>query len=112
MRAMPDGANPAVLNTENPMRSASRSMSREKLSWPCTAAAWPPRMAACAASGLLRAASTPRISPANASRPWRWLVVTLRAMWRCVTCDSSCASTDASSSADEVRLIIARCTPT
>ena len=89
-------------------------MSREKLSWPCTAAACPPRMAACAASGLppLEAAKTPRIKPANASMLWRWLVVTLRAMWRCVMCVSSCASTEASSSAVLVRLISAKCTPT
>ena len=114
MRAMPAGENPASRSTEKPTRSASRSMSREKLSWPCTAAAWPPRIAACAASGLLplEAASTPRIKPASASRLWRWLVVTLRAMWRCVTCVSSCASTEASSSAEAVRLISPRCTPT
>ena len=89
-------------------------MSREKLSWPCTAAAWLPMIAACAASELLarEAAISPTIMPASASRLWRLLDVTLRAMWRCVRCVSSCASTEASSSALPVSAISARCTPT
>ena len=35
----------------------------------------------------------------------------MRAMWRCVTCESSCASTDASSSGVRVTASRPRCTP-
>jgi hypothetical protein len=62
---------------------------------------------------LLRlAASAPRIIAAMPISPWRWLLTMLRAMCRCVTCDISCASTDASSSRFEVTAIMPRCTPT
>ncbi len=71
-------------------------------------------IAAWAASGLLarEAAISPTIMPASASRLWRLLAVTLRAMWRWVTWVSSCASTEASSSAAPVSAIRAKCTPT
>ena len=111
---MPEGAKPAPESSWKPMRSASRSMSREKLSWPCTAAAWPPVITALAASVLLlrEAASTPTIIAAMPISDWRLLLTMLRAMCRCVTCDSSWASTEASSSRVAVIAISPRCTPT
>ena len=89
-------------------------MSREKLSWPCAIAACPPTMAACAASPLLArlAASMPSSMAARPTSDWRLALATLRAMWRCVTWDSSCASTEASSSRVPVIAISPRCTPT
>ena len=71
-------------------------MSREKLSWPWTAAAWLPTMTACAASALWArlAASTPSTIAAMPTSDCRLELAMLRAMWRCVTCDISCASTD------------------
>ena len=64
---MPPGAKPAAIITWKPIRSASRSMSREKLSWPWMFAAWVPATTALIASGLLLrgAASTPMISAAR-----------------------------------------------
>ena len=91
-------------------------MSREKFSWPCAASAWLPTMAALAASALLLparlAASTPTTSAARLSSVWCLLLAMLRAIWRCVMCDSSCASTEASSSREAVMAIRPRCTPT
>ena len=110
---MPPGAKPALVSTPKPMRSASRSMSREKFNWPWIAAAWPPAIIALAASmWVLRvAASTPRIIAAAPISDWRFSIAIARAMWRCVTCDISCASTDASSSRVDVIAISPRCTP-
>ncbi len=79
-------------------------MSREKLSWPWIIAACPPMTAACAASELppRLAASTPTIIAAMPTSDWRDEFTMLRAMWRWETCESSCASTEASSSRDAV----------
>ncbi len=111
---MPPGEKPAPVSTWKPMRSASRSMSREKLSWPWIEAAWPPVTTAATPSVLLArlAAITPMIIAARPISDWRLLLVMPRAMWRCVTCDSSCASTAASSSREPVSAIRPRCTPT
>ena len=64
---MPPGAKPAAIITWKPIRSASRSMSREKLSWLWMVAAWVPVTTALIASGLLlrEAASRPMISAAR-----------------------------------------------
>ncbi len=91
-------------------------MSREKLSWLWIAAAWPPAITALAAfapSGprLRLAASTPRIVVTMPRIEACRLGAMLRAMWRCVMCDSSCASTEASSSREAVIAINPRCTP-
>ena len=99
--AMPPGAKPAPVSTPKPMRSASRSMSREKLSWPWIdrrLAAGDHRVAPRRRCRARLAASTPRIIAARPISDCRLLLAMLRAMWRCVTCDSSCASTEASSS--------------
>ena len=111
---MPPGVKPAATITWKPIRSASRSMSREKLSWPWIVAAWVPVTTALIASGLLlrEAASRPMISAARLTSERRELPVMLRAMCRCDTCDSSCPSTDASSSRVTVIAIRPRCTPT
>ncbi len=93
------------------MRSASRSMSREKFSWFCTASAWPPTISAWAASGLLLAARAPRISAPIISGVCRPCCAISREMWRCVTWLSSCANTEASSSRVAVTPIRPRCTP-
>ncbi len=88
-------------------------MSREKASEAACAAAWLPTMAAFAMSGLPRvAASRPSSRPAVASRLLRASPAMRRAMWRWVTWDSSCPSTEASSSREEVIAIRPRCTPT
>ena len=78
------------------------------------AAAWPPCMIALAPSlRLLRlAASTPRTSAASPASEARRPTPTLRAMCRWVTCDSSWASTEASSSRETVIAISPRWTPT
>ena len=112
--AMPPGAKPAAVITWKPTRSASRSMSREKLSWPWIAAAWVPATTALIASGLLlrAAASMPRTSAARPTSERFESPAMLRAMWRCVTCDISCASTEASSSRVAVIAIRPRWTPT
>jgi hypothetical protein len=108
------GAKPAPASTPSRCgrpRAPCRARSSAGPGWPRLAAhdgglrhvgaagcGWPPaaqqhgRHAQCAAA--LRACAT------------------LRAMWRCVTCDSSCASTDASSSRVAVMAIRPRCTPT
>ena len=90
-------------------------MSREKLSWPCTIAAWLPTITACVASPLplpaRLAASTPSSIAAMPTSDCRLELAMLRAMWRCETCDSSCASTEASSSRVGVAAIRPRCTP-
>ena len=82
-------------------------MSREKLSWAWTIAAWPPTIAACAASALEArlATSRPNSIAAMPSVLLRELAVMLRAMWRRVMCDNSCASTEASSSGVAVSAI-------
>ena len=89
-------------------------MSREKLSWPWTIAAWLPTRTACVASALwLRlAASTPSTIAAMPTSDCRLELAMPRAMWRCVTCDISCASTAASSSRLLVIAISPRLTPT
>ena len=112
--AMPPGAKPAFVITWKPTRSASRSTSREKLRAPWIVAAWVPATTAFIASGLLlrEAASRPRISAAMPTSVRFESPVMPRAMWRCVTCDISCASTDASSSREVVMAISPRCTPT
>ena len=71
-------------------------------------------MTACVASPLpLRlAASTPSSSAARPTNDCRLELAMLRAMWRCVTCDISWASTAASSSRLAVIAIRPRCTPT
>ena len=86
-------------------------MSREKFNWFWIASAWPPVSSALAASGLLLAASTPRImAPISQGVCWLcWAV--MREMWRCVMWLSSCPSTDASSSVLETTPIIPRCSP-
>jgi len=75
-------------------------MSREKLSWFCANIAWLPMIMAWPASALrlLPAAIIPRIRPAIISGICRPCRVMIREMWRCVTCESSCPSTVASSS--------------
>ena len=112
---MPPGAKPEPDIRAKPTRSASRSMSREKLSCPCAASAWLPTTVALTASALLLparlAASRPTTNAARLSKLWCLLLAMLRAMWRCVMCDSSCASTDASSSRVAVMAINPRCTP-
>ena len=114
MADMPAGANPAPAIVARPLRSASRSMSREKFSWACSMAACPPMMAACATSGLPArpATSRPSSMAAMLSVLLRDAADMLRAMWRRVTWASSCASTDASSSGVAVMAISPRCTPT
>ena len=78
------------------------------------AAAWPPVMAALAASTLLlrAAASTPSSSAATLTSDEVRVPAMLRAMCRCVTCASSCASTEAIWSRVLVMAIRPRCTPT
>ena len=112
--AMPPGSNPADVMTWKPTRSASRSTSREKLSWPWIVAAWEPVTTAAIASGLwlLDAASMPRTSAASPTSERFESPEMLRAMWRCETCDISCASTEASSSRVVVIAIRPRWTPT
>ncbi|MDT4856922.1 hypothetical protein FQZ97_913260 [compost metagenome] len=86
-------------------------MSREKLSWVCTATAWLPTMAALATSALARAASTPSTmapSSQGACLSWR---ESMRAMWRCDTWLNSCASTLATSCGVSVTASSPRCTP-
>ena len=75
-------------------------MSREKFSWPCTAAAWrrPPPPARRRRCRRGWPPARPGSAPARLSSVVRWLLTMPRAMWRCVTCVSSCASTEASSS--------------
>ena len=111
---MPEGAKPAPASSWKPMRSASRSMSREKLSWPWIMPAWLPAMAALAALALLErlAAMMPISSAARPMIDWRLLLAMPRAMWRCVMWLSSCASTEASSSREAVMAIRPRWTPT
>ena len=89
-------------------------MSREKFSMPWIAAACPPVINALAASGrLLRpAAMAPTIIAAMPISDCRDSLTMPRAMCRWVTCDSSCASTEASSSRLPVTAINPRCTPT
>ena len=113
IEAAPCGAKPAWVITPKPTRSASRSMSREKLSWFCIAMAWLPMITACPASPLplLVAAIMPSTSAASISGMSRLCLAMRRAMWRCVTCDSSCPSTVASSSRLSVTAISPRCTP-
>ena len=93
------------------MRSASRSMSREKLSWFCTASACPPTISACPAFGLLLAARAPSTMAPIISGVVRCCCAIRRAMWRCVTWLSSCAMTEASSSRLATTPIRPRCTP-
>ena len=75
-------------------------MSREKFNCPWAIAACPLAIAAPAASALpaRAASSTPSSRPARLTMPTRLELPMLRAMWRCVTCVSSWAMTDASSS--------------
>ncbi len=91
-------------------------MSREKLSWPCAASAWLPTIAAFAVSApllpALLATTRPASIAARLSSDWRLALPMLRAMWRCVMCDISCASTEASSSRVAVSAIRPRFTPT
>ena len=96
------------------MRSASRSMSREKFSCAWMAAPCPPMMAALARSTLLArlAAMMPSSSEATASSEACCCGAMLRAMWRCVTCESSCAMTLANWSRVVVMAIRPRCAPT
>ncbi len=114
MAAMPPVAKPAPPIRSRPMRSASRSMSREKLSWPCAIMAWLPTTTAWAVSMLREwlAASKPRMVAAIVAMPWWLALVMLRAMWRCVTCVISWASTEASSSGVAVMPTSPRYTPT
>ncbi len=86
-------------------------MSREKFSWLCIAPAWLPAIMAFAACGLLEAASAPRIMAPISSGVDRFSWLNIRAMCRCVTWLSSCASTDASSSPDVVTLTSPRFSP-
>ena len=89
-------------------------MSREKLSWLCTAAACPPVINALAAwplELLLLAASTPKImAPIIQGACALWWAM-LRAMWRWVTWLSSWPSTEASSSRLLTTPTSPRCTP-
>ena len=112
--AMPPGAKPAFVITWKPTRSASRSTSREKLRPPWIDPACEPATTALIASGLLarEAASRPRTSAAMLTSERRVSPAMPRAMWRWVTCDISCASTEASSSRLVVMAIRPRCTPT
>ena len=112
--AMPPRSNPAAVITWKPTRSASRSTSREKLSCPWTVAACVPATTALIASGLwLReAASRPSTIAARPTSERFESPVMLRAMWRCVTCDISWPSTEASSSGVVVSAISPRWTPT
>ena len=91
-------------------------MSREKLSCPCAARAWLPTTATCAVSTLLLpdllATTRPASMAARLSSDWRLALPMLRAMWRWVMCDISCASTEASSSRVAVIAIMPRFTPT
>jgi hypothetical protein len=88
-------------------------MSREKFSWPWIDAACEPAIAALAPSTLPArlAASTPRISEAMPIIVCFLLLAKLRAMWRCVMCDISCASTEPSSSREAVIAIRPRWMP-
>ena len=77
-------------------------------------AAWPPVIAALATSALRvrLAARTPTMVAAMPISDARLLLAMLRAMCRWVTCESSCASTEASSSRVDVMAMSPRCTPT
>jgi hypothetical protein len=97
--------------TPKPMRSASRSMSREKFSCCCSASAWLPAITAAPACGFLLAAMAPRIMAATISGRCCFSCSIRREMWRCVTWLSSCASTEASSSRLAVTLTRPRCRP-
>ena len=95
------GWNPAAARRWNPMRSASYSFSRVKLSFCWMLSAWALAIAAETPSPLLLPpacdASTANARPASeSSQSFFWLSI-MRAMWRCVTCDISCESTLASS---------------
>ncbi len=108
---LPSGAKPAGSISPMPTRSASRSMSREKLSWFCRASACPPTTSACVAPGFLLAASAPSTIAPSSSGVWRLCCVSKREMCRCVTWLSSCAITEASSSRVPTTPIKPRCSP-
>ena len=98
MPAKPSGAKPACVRMPKPMRSASRSMAREKLSCCWITAACPPTASAAPACGFLLAAIAPSTIAASISGAWRSCWVSMRGMWRWVMWLISCASTEASSS--------------
>ena len=111
MPTKPSGAKPAGSISPMPTRSASRSMSREKLSWFCRASACPPTTSACVAPGFLLAAKAPSTIAPSSSGVWRLCCVSKREMCRCVTWLNSCAITEASSSRVPTTPIKPRCSP-
>ena len=113
MAAMPDGAKPASVITSWPNASASASIWREKVSWPVAIAAWPPVITAIGTSPLrlLVAMIRPISIAAIVTMLWWLLATMLRAMWRCVMCDSSWPITEAISSREPDCAIMPRFTP-
>ncbi len=113
MAAMPDGAKPASVITSWPKASASASIWRENVSWPVANAAWLLWITAIGTSPLRILADTSRPSSIAAIATMLWCLLTtmLRAMWRCVMCDSSWPSTEAISSRDPAAAIMPRFTP-
>ncbi len=98
---------PAASSRWKPMRSASYSFSRVKLICDWIASACPEAMAAdvaCPADDELeRDAAIASARPASIISSAFFCVAIERAMWRCVTCVISCASTAASSDSVCVR---------
>ncbi len=97
------------------MRSASYSFSRVKLSWFWIVSACVAAIAADAASPLdaplPRAARIASARPASDISIESFCAFSARAMWCCVTCVISCASTLASSDSDCVSRISPVWTP-